>query len=193
MKPRVVSVWSPKGGVGKTTIALHLAAILAIKNTVLLADLDPQGGSAWCARQGLLPFDVIQGYPASQPDVKVMVVDHPPGWSDLPRGDVVVTPFRASALDYAATRESLESLKSQGSYQVVSVLSAVDLRRREEAEVANQLFSQDPALLMIRDRAIYPRVIGEGRTVADPVVVNWYGAREARLEILAIAKAAIAR
>jgi chromosome partitioning protein len=193
MKARIVSVWSPKGGVGKTTIALHVAAILAIKQSVLLVDLDPQGGSAWCARQGFLPFDVVQGYPTSQPSARVVVVDHPPGWSDLPRGDVIITPFRASALDYAATRESLESLKSQGAYQVVPILSAVDMRRREETEVAGQLCSQDPDLLMIRDRAIYPRVIGEGKTVVDSDVVNWYGAREARLEMLAIAKAAMTR
>jgi len=43
---RVVSVVSPKGGVGKTTVAANLAAALAaVGRAVLLVDLDPQNAA----------------------------------------------------------------------------------------------------------------------------------------------------
>ena len=54
----IVTVASNKGGVGKTTTAIHLAAFLQQHAPTLLVDNDPNKSSTgWAARnEGGLPF-----------------------------------------------------------------------------------------------------------------------------------------
>ncbi|MGL4608477.1 MAG: ParA family protein [Trueperaceae bacterium] len=55
----ILSVVANKGGVGKSTTAIHLAGLLAERGPVLLIDDDPnRSASAW-SEPGLLPYKVI--------------------------------------------------------------------------------------------------------------------------------------
>ena len=53
MNARRIAVWNPKGGVGKTSVSVNLAAVLAESGVpVLLVDLDPQGNATqWCGAE----------------------------------------------------------------------------------------------------------------------------------------------
>lgn len=55
----IITVASFKGGVGKTTTAVHLAALLHESGPTLLVDGDPNRSATGWGRRGSLPFRVV--------------------------------------------------------------------------------------------------------------------------------------
>jgi chromosome partitioning protein len=56
---KIISITGFKGGVAKTTTAIHLAAFLAFNDNVLLIDADPNRTALKWAGRGNLPFKVV--------------------------------------------------------------------------------------------------------------------------------------
>jgi chromosome partitioning protein len=61
---RVVAVVGGKGGVGKTTTAVSLAALLSERGPVLLVDADPQASASWWCGPG---GDALRPGPGGRP------------------------------------------------------------------------------------------------------------------------------
>jgi chromosome partitioning protein len=115
----IITVASFKGGVGKTTTAVHLAAYFRRMDKTVLIDGDPNRSStAWAAR-GSLPFDVAdeamtakaaRSYEhlifdtAARPDPDVLKV-----LAD--RGDMLLIPTTADGLSFDALMLTVEALR----------------------------------------------------------------------------------
>jgi chromosome partitioning protein len=132
MAPRVTAVINQKGGAGKTTLAVNLAAGLSLRGSTLLLDLDPQGSALQWASQGgsALPMPVQPG-PASgdwaplrrqHAALSHLVLDCPPSLGDavskaaLRHCDLVLVPVLPSPVDlWASLRlpEEIEQARRQ--------------------------------------------------------------------------------
>jgi len=111
----IIGVLQQKGGVGKTTLALNLAAAFAKDGLrVLVVDADPQGSAlAWSSVREATPlFSVIgmpkptlhKELPAIAVDYDVVVIDGAPGVKELTRSailaaDYILVPVQPSPFD----------------------------------------------------------------------------------------------
>ena len=117
----IISVQNQKGGVGKTTLAIHISYVLAASNNkVLLLDSDPQGSARdWAAARETEPsFTVMaldrptihRDLPNIATDYAHVVIDGPPRVSELARSgiiasDLIVIPVQPSPYDVWAAQE----------------------------------------------------------------------------------------
>ena len=95
---KVISVWNPKGGQGKSMISINLAAAaveIGLKPVVI--DRDPEQGTARLYANSGFAFDILANYPRNAPDVDLVIVDHMATDRDLPLPPVVVVPVHPEA------------------------------------------------------------------------------------------------
>ena len=123
---KTILVASSKGGVGKTTLATHLAAQSALAgHRTVLVDADPQGSSTrWAQRRAgldsaVLPIDGTggKGWRRAVPaDSDIAIVDAAAGamagdlGAYLDGADAVIVPILPSTLDIEATVPFLDTL-----------------------------------------------------------------------------------
>jgi chromosome partitioning protein len=187
---KTILVASSKGGVGKTTIATHLAAraALAGQRTVLV-DADPQGSATrWAQRRAgldsaVLPVDGSgddKAWRKSLPeDTEIVVVDAAAGaragdlGGFLERADVVVVPVLPSTLDIEASVPFLDSLAKhprvrRGQLRVGLVGNKLK-PWTNASQRATDLLQQWPYPLVaqLRDSQAYVLLTGLGKSLFD--------------------------
>jgi chromosome partitioning protein len=122
-----IAFLNQKGGVGKTTLSVHVAARLsALGLSVLLVDADPQASAlAWAGARKLAPLFPVVGIPTAGLHKEIpshvehydaIIIDGPPRVSELARSaimasDMVIIPAQPSPYDVWAAADIITLLR----------------------------------------------------------------------------------
>lgn len=185
----IVGVLNQKGGVGKTTLSVNIAAALTRSGArVLLIDADPQGSALdWsAAREGDPLFSVV-GLPRASVHKEIgeigkgydhIIIDGPPRVTDLARSaimasDLVLIPVQPSPYDIWAADEVVKLIQEAIIYK--NGLKSVFVVNRK---IANTAIGRDvgdalatypvPVLAAtVTQRVIYAEAAAQGKAVFE--------------------------
>jgi chromosome partitioning protein len=210
MATQVTAVINQKGGAGKTTLAMNLAAGLARRGETVVIDLDPQGSSLQWASLGAEPFPATVKQIAGRWDARTlhqnyrayrhMVLDCPPSLEShaslqaLRACDVALIPVLPSPIDLWASlrlpQEIAEAKKVNGRLRAYLVLNQLEPKSALSAAMHEALaeFGIPVLRASLRRRAAYRSAALEGLSVYQ---MGRRGA-EAAAEIEAIIEEVIA-
>jgi chromosome partitioning protein len=176
----IIAITALKGGVGKTTTAIHLAAYLQQKDQTLVIDADRNRSALIWAREEKLPFQVASQAGATSiiskyPHIVVDTRARPEAdeFRDLAEGsDLLIVPTTPNHLDLDATFKAVEQLTPlKVNYKIL--LTKVDARTKGGREARQlleshnlPLFKTEIPLLVAFERASQKGVII--RDYADP-------------------------
>jgi chromosome partitioning protein len=181
----VIVVANPKGGVGKSTLAVNVAGCLAAAgHRVMLGDVDRQQSSRqWLALRPAAAR-AIEGWDVASDDIvrppkgtTHVVLDTPAGLHGkrldavMKIADLMLVPLQASLFDIQATHAFVQELRGHRRGQEVK-LGLVGMRVREHTRSNDQLQAYlgtlpVPVVGWLRDTQNYVQLAAHGLTVFD--------------------------
>ena len=184
----VIALLNQKGGVGKTTLSLHLAAALSASGKVLMVDADPQGSALdWSAqRESDAGFNVI-GLPKPILHREMatlgsgydwVILDGPPRVNELARSaiaasDMVIIPVQPSPFDVWAAKDIIDIVKEfeipKPNLKTRFLINRLFPNTMLGAEIADALASFEIPVLdsVIRNRTEYAKAARSGLTALE--------------------------
>jgi chromosome partitioning protein len=183
--PMTIAVLAQKGGAGKTTLAINLAAAAERTGEVaLIIDTDPQASACeWASWRKGDPPEVIDSAPprlvakiaqARNQGATFIVIDTPPhadaaASKAVEAADMVLIPCRPSAFDLAAIRTTGQLVKLHGKPAAL-VFTAGPVRAPKiyaDAKALVESFGINVCPHIVADRAAFRHASAAGQSVFE--------------------------
>lgn len=172
---QIITVTGFKGGVGKSTTAIHLAAFFSELGNTLLVDGDPNHTAVTWANRGRLPFEVVTANKSLKAVAgrDFVIFDTParPNSEDLAElvegCDLLILPTTPDIVSIVPMMETIEALGKANYRTLLSIVPPRPIRDGENARI--ELLDQGFQVFetMIRRSVAFTRAAVAGVTVRD--------------------------
>lgn len=178
---KLVSIWNPKGGQGKSMLAINLAAAaveMGIKPLVICQD--QQGTSMLYFKAGNLPFEVIGDLPAQKPDADIVIFDHQASDWEVPKTELLLMPLKPARDQFATYIDAYKRAQGKNK-QIITVVTDGQAHRASEKTTSDYL--KGKGAFVIPSSGVFSRAAEEYRSIFDPLMNKAYKVAERRREI----------
>lgn len=186
----IITTANSKGGVGKSTLAVHLTMWLHQQGeNVILVDVDMQQSSSRWIKEAFpqirvisyqTPDEVLEEVPRLEQEVSVVVADGPAGMAELTRAllmiaDLALVPCGPSALDLEASAQAVRviqqarNVRKNGRPDAIFVVNKLQPHTRLSRELleSSATIGIPVARTAIHFRQVYADAPGQRNVVWD--------------------------
>ena len=182
---QVIAFENQKGGVGKTTLALHLATAFAVagRNTLVI-DLDPQASAAEWKDARAADTPPVMAVPAARLvkvieetkkiGTEVLILDTAPhsegtALAAARSADLILVPCQPSIMDLRALRKTAELLQhvKKPTYVVLNGVASQGTVADEAAKAIIEEYNLPVAPIRLGNRVAFNRCLIAGQTAQE--------------------------